>query len=302
MNLDANDLLVFARVIEAGSFSRAAERTGQPKSTLSRRIAALESRLGERLITRTTRHLALTDFGHSILEHARRLAEETDAAFALAMHHQALPQGTLRVSLPPDFHELELAPLFLRFASDYPAVRLELDLSARRVDLLAERFDLAVRVAAQLPDDNSLVARRVTQLQSGLYASPAYLARRGTPSTPADLLAHTALQLVGSSGEPQLWRLLCGAEHWEGLPGGPIAANSQGLLRTLAAHGLGIALLSERFARQMVDQGILKRLLPDWCPPPGNVWCVTPGRRLLPTRTRAFIDMLQDALASSAKT
>ena len=135
MSLDANDLILFAQVMETGSFSRAAERTGLPKSTLSRRITTLETKLGERLLTRSTRRLAITEFGERILEHARRLLEETEAASAMALQRQGVPRGVLRVSMPPDFVELDLTPFLLQFAASYPEVRLELDLSPRRVDL-----------------------------------------------------------------------------------------------------------------------------------------------------------------------
>lgn len=166
MSLDANDLILFARVMDAGSFSRAAERSGLPKSTLSRRITLLESELGERLLTRSTRRLAITEFGERMLDHARRLLEETEAASAMAQHRQGIPRGVLRVSLPPDFVELDLAPLLLEFAANYPEVRLESDLSPRRVGLIAERFDLAVRIADRLPDDSTLVARNLCELQN----------------------------------------------------------------------------------------------------------------------------------------
>ena len=296
MSLDANDLLLFARVVEAGSFSKAAERLGLPKSTVSRRISTLEGHLGERLLTRSTRNLAITEFGAGILDHAKRLVDETEAASALALHRQATPRGTLRVSLPPDFLELDLLPFLLRFAATYPEVSLELDLSPRRVDLIGERFDLAVRIAGQLPDDATLVARRLTQLKSGLYASPAYLARNGVPAKPADLLAHTGLRLITSNGEAQPWRLTRGSERWEGMPNGPLAANSVGLQRSLATHGMGITALSERYARPLIEQGLLEHVLPEWNLPTVTVWCVTPGRRLIPARTTAFIDLLKSAL------
>lgn len=294
MSLDANDLILFAHVMECGSFSRAAERTGLPKSTISRRIGGLETRLGERLVVRSTRRLAITAFGEQILDHARRLLEETEAASALAQHRQGVPRGVLRASLPPDFGELDLAPLLIQFAASYPEVRLELDLSPRRVDLLAERFDLAVRAASRLPDDTTLVARRLCQLENLLYASPAYLERYGTPETPSDLLRHVCLRLLGStSAEPIPWQLSNGSEQWEGMPDGPLAANSVSLQRELAAHGMGITAIAERFAQKWVDRGLLKRVLPDWQLPSVTIWCVTPGRRLLPARTLAFIDMLR---------
>lgn len=293
---DADDLLLFARVMEAGSFSRAAQRCGLPRSTVSRRIAALETALGERLLARTTRQLAITEFGERILDHARRLLEEVEAAHALAQHRQAVPRGTLRLSLPPDFDAVDLPRLLTGFLAANPEVGLELDLSPRRVDLIAERFDLAVRVAARLPDDATLVARPIAALRHGLYASPAYLARAGSPDAPDGLDGHVGLRLIGSGGEVQPWRLACGTARWEGLPAGPVGANSIGLLRELVLGGLGIAALSERQAAPLLTAGRLERVLPDWQLPTMTVWGVTAGRRLLPIRVTAFLSMLSAAL------
>lgn len=293
MSLDANDLLLFAQVVEAGSFSLAAERSGIPKSTLSRRLSALETRLGERLLMRSTRRLVLTEFGSGVLEHARRLQEEADAALAYALHRQAVPKGRLRVSIPPDFAEWLLGPLFLQFAASYPEVKLELDLSPRRVDLLDEQFDLAIRVAAQLPDDATLVAQRLFQMEGGLYASPAYLRHYGVPEHPEDLMRHRALQLITSNGEPSPWLLKSGEASWQGLPDGPLAANSVSLLRLMATHGLGIAALSERFVAETVAQGLLVRVLPQWRLPSHTIWAVMPGRKLIPMKTRVFLDALR---------
>lgn len=241
MTPDANDLLLFARIVAyAGSLSAAATRYGLPKSTLSRRLSALELQLGERLLTRSTRQLLLTEFGLGILEHARRLQEEAEAVGDIAQQRQAMPRGRLKVSMPPNFEEWIAAPLFLQFASNYPNVKLERTLpSAGRCDS-GEQYDLALRVADRLPDDASLVARKIVALTSALFASPAYLQRFGTPTSPAELLNHTALQLLTSSGEAQRWRLTRKDETWDGLPPGPLAANSVALLRDLATHGLGI--------------------------------------------------------------
>lgn len=299
--LYANDLILFAHIVEAGSFTRAADQTGLPKSTLSRRLSGLENEFGERLLQRSTRRLVLTEFGERILEHARRLMEETEAAAALAQHRQVTPHGTLRVSLPPEFHELFIIRVLTEFSQQYPDVRLELDLSPRRVDLIAERFDVAVRIATQLPDDNALVARRITTLYSGLYASPTYLARNGTPQTPDDLLDHVGLVLLGSGGEPLPWCLSRGADTWEGLPPRDLRANSVGLQLALSVQGLGIVGLSDSFTENLVESGILTRVLPEWSLPPVTVWCVTPGRRLLPQRTLAFIESLKAVLGDDVQ-
>ncbi|MFT0850169.1 LysR substrate-binding domain-containing protein [Achromobacter sp. F4_2707] len=298
LKLHANDLILFAHIIDAGSFTRASDLTGLPKSTLSRRLSELEDELGERLMQRSTRRLVLTDFGESILEHARRLADETEAATSLAQHRQATPHGTLRVSLPPEFRELSVVQIVTEFSRRYPNVRLELDLSSRRVDIIAERFDVAIRAATHLPDDSSLVARQLTTLHNGLYASPEYLRCNGTPDSPADLLNHTGLVLVTSGGEPQQWRLTRENERWEGVPSNILLANSLGLQQELAAQGLGIVGLSDRYAQPMVEQGKLQPVLPQWRLPDIIIWCVTPGRRLLPQRTLVFIELLKEVLVN----
>lgn len=290
---DANDLILFADLVGAGGFTALSRQLGLPKSTISRRIAALETRLGQRLLTRTTRKLVVTDFGERMLEHARRLQDEWRAAMALAQHEQVRPQGLLRVSLPPDLAQLDLSSMLIQFAARYPDVRVELDLSARRVDLLAERFDLAVRIAGQLPDDATLVARKLCDMNVHLYASGAYLRQFGRPEHPAELLSHTCLRLISSSGESIAWRLEGDQTSWEGLPSGPMSSNSPSLQRQLAVNGMGIVALADVLVSQEVAQGRLELVLPSWSLPKLAVWCVTPGRRLLPSRTRAFMELLQ---------
>jgi DNA-binding transcriptional LysR family regulator len=296
MSLDANDLILFARVMDAGSFSRAAERIGMPKSTISRRISQLESELGERLLVRSTRRLAISEFGERILDHARRLAEEADAASDLASHRQGTPRGVLRVSMAPDMIELDLVDICLEFSTRYPDVRLELDLSPRHVDLVAERFDIALRGATRLPDDSTLVARKLSAFGLGLYASPAYIARHGVPAHPDALLDHVCLPLIASNGQAVPWVLSRGAERWEGIPSGPVAANSPRLQREFAARAVGIVALDDFNAHRLIEQGVLQRVLPEWSFPKTTLWCVTPGRRLLPARTTAFIALLQTAM------
>ena len=153
-----NDLLLYARVVEERSFSRAAERLGLPKSTVSRRVSALEGQLGERLLLRTTRKLTVTDFGLAVLEHARHVAEDVAAAEALAQNLQVEPSGRLRVTMPSDLANVVLAPFLAEFTLAHPAISLEIDLSARFVDLIGENFDLAIRMG-DLRDDASLAAR-----------------------------------------------------------------------------------------------------------------------------------------------
>lgn len=295
---EPNDLLIFARVAEAGSFSRAAERIGLPKSTVSRRIAFLEEQLGERLMLRTTRRLTLTEFGLQLLEHARQVAAEVDAVKALSEYRQARPSGRLRVSMPNDFATVLLTDMLAAFVALHPAVSLELDLSPRRVDLLGENFDLAVRIG-DLPDDTLLAARRIAVFPSGLYAAPAYLAERGEPISPEGLDQHDTLRLLGRNGEAAGWTLISGERHWEGAPPARLVANAPELLINLARAGAGIAAVPDYFAAPSVRRGELRRVLPAWQMPSPTAWVVFPGRRLMPAKTRAFIDMLEAALAGS---
>ncbi len=293
---DPNDLLIFARVADVGSFSRAADRLGLPKSTVSRRIALLEERLGERLMLRTTRRLTLTEFGQHLLEHARQVASEVDAVQALAEHRQARPSGRLRVSMPSDFANLLLTDMLAAFIALHPDVSLELDLSPRRVDLIGENFDVVLRMGS-LPDDALLAARKIAVFPHGLYAAPSYLAEHGEPAAPEDLGEHQALRLLGRNGDPVPWILECGTQRWEGVPPGRGTANSPELLIRLARAGAGIAAVPEFAASPRVRRGELRRVLPQWSLPSHTAWAVFPGRRLMPTKTRAFIDMLQVAMA-----
>lgn len=294
MNLEPNDLLLFARVAEAGSFSRGAERLNLPKSTVSRRIAGLESQLGERLFTRSTRRLALTDFGRGLLDHARRMAEEVDAVATLAQQRQAEPSGQLRVSMPPDLAALLLAPALAEFTTRYPKLRLDLDLSARRVDVVGENFDLVVRMGA-LGDDTTLVARKWCDLAVGLFAAPSYLAARPAPENPAALANHACLRLMGRDGEPVAWRLEREKEVWTKVPNGAFSANSMGMLISMASAGAGIAAVDRLLVAAQVARGELVAVLPEWSMPPATAWLVMPSRRLIPPKTRAFIDMLMAA-------
>ena len=292
MSLEPNDLLLFARVVGEGSFSRAAARTGLPKSTVSRRVAALEAQLGERLLLRTTRKLTVTDFGHGVLEHARQVVAEVEAAAALAQHRQAEPSGRLRVSMPADFATVVLGPLLTDFIARHPAISLEIDLSPRRVDLIGENFDLAIRMG-DLPDDASLAARRLAVFSSGLYASPGYLQRRGVPAEPEALMEHDALRLLTRAGDPAPWVLSRGEQRWQGIPPGRATANSPDLLMRLARSGAGITVVGDHFVDAYVRRGELVRVLPDWGLAPATAWAVFPGRRLMPARTRVFLDAMQ---------
>ncbi len=291
--MEPNDLLLFARIVEAGSFSLAAQRLDLPKSTVSRRISLLEASLGERLLQRTTRKLMLTEFGTSLLEHARKVADEVEAAGALAQHRQAAPSGKLRISVPHDFANVGMTELLARFAERYPAVSLELDLSPRRVDLVAEGFDIAIRMG-DLPEDSTLAARRVALERMGVYAAPSYIARRGLPEHPDDLLQHDLLCILSRSGGPAPWVLQRGKVEWKRELRARLTANSPELLARIASSGMGIAASSDLFVASYLQKGELVRVLPEWEMPTATGWAVFPGRRLMPAKTRVFLDMMEE--------
>ncbi|MRW83977.1 LysR family transcriptional regulator [Pseudoduganella sp. FT26W] len=299
MEIDPGDLLLFARIVECGSFSLAAERVQLPKSTVSRRISLLEGQLGERLLQRTTRKLVLTEFGASLLEHARKVADETEAAGALVQHRQVAPSGLLRVSMPADFANVSVSAVLAKFMDRYPAISLELDLSPRRVDLVAEGFDVAIRMG-NLPDDATLAARRITFSSLALYASPLYTNLRGLPEHPDDLFKHDLLSLPPRLNGLIRWNLLRGKTSWERELPVRLLANSPELLVRMASTGIGIGASTEAIARPYLQRGELVRVLPEWAFPQVTGWAVFPGRRLMPAKTRVFIDMLQEAFDSGA--
>ena len=290
-SLQPNDLLLFARVAELGSFSRAAERLGMPKSTVSRRVSALEMQLGERLLTRSTRKLSITEFGQQVLLHARHVAEDVDAAASLAQNRQAAPSGTLRATMPNDIAHSMLLPMLADFSRKHPAIRLELDLSARFVDVIGENFDLAIRPGA-LRDDASLAARRIALFSMSLYASAEYVKRRGLPAAPEELQQHDGLLILSRTGEPVPWTLFNGERRWQGVPPARATANSPELLMHMALRGAGIAIVNDHFAVEHLKHKALVPVLPKWRPQPVPLWAVFPGRRLMPAKTRVFIDAL----------
>lgn len=296
--LNPNDLLIYARVAESGSFSKAAERLGLPKSTVSRRVAFLEEQLGERLMVRSTRRSSFTEFGLQLLEHARQVAAEVDAVASLRELRQSQPSGRLRVSMPSEV-AVNLEDMVAAFCAMHPGVSLEMDLSPRRVDLVAEGFDVALRFG-ELQDDAMLVGRKLATLSNGLYASPAYLAEHGVPRTPQDLTQHRGVLLLKRNNEPMAWTLQKDGKRWEGAPPSTFAANSPGMLVRMATRGSGIVSVADRFAQPLVRTGQLRRVLSTWALPSDTAWAVFVGRKLMPAKTRAFIEMLQVALGEAS--
>jgi DNA-binding transcriptional LysR family regulator len=294
MKFDPSDLVLFAYVVEEGSFSKAAKRLDLPNSTVSRRISELENQLGERLLTRTTRKMVITDFGQAVLRHAQQISAEVEATVALTENRRAIPTGQLRISMPGDFTHDMIGALLASFIEKYPGVNLDIDVSQRRVDLIGENFDVALRMG-KLQSDSTLVARKIGTFRIAPYAAASYIKNQGAVLHPDELMKRSVLKLQRRGGEVEPWRFTKGLEVWEGIPPVRAVANSPSVLINLALRGAGITCLATHYANPYLAKGELVRVLSDWECPTVPVWAVFPGRRLMPSRTRLFIDTLIDS-------
>lgn len=283
---------VFARVVEHGSFTRAADDLEISRPSATGAVAQLEKRLGVRLLQRTTRRLSLTDDGRTFYERCVRILgdiAETEDALSSA---RASPRGRLRVSTPNSFAHMIFFPALPRFLARHPGLDLEVVLTDRAVNLVEEGVDCAVR-AAEIPDDSTLVARRVTEVRWITCASPAYLAARGTPRSVADLERHNCVRFISpSTGRTADWRFAKGDERAPFAPRGNLGVTSLEAATAAAAAGIGIAQVTEPLASQPVKSGQLRTILLDWAAPAPSVSVVYPGNRYLTAKVRAFADFV----------
>ena len=293
---DLNDVLAFTHVADSGSFTRAAERLGWPKSSVSHRVARLEECLGARLIERSTRRLRLTDVGARFYEHARRVLQELDLASATVASFRARPQGRLRVSASVVLGQALLPAMLAVYAWKYPEVELFVDLTNRRVDLLEEGFDLAIR-AGDLPD-SSLVSRRLGSATARLFAAPAYLRQHGTPNAPEELSRHLLIDNSAAAATLE-WNLTHEDGRSHTAPGRfVLAANDAALLREVAATGAGIVTLPAFVAKPAVEGGHLVPVLASWVTRRVDVHAVFPSHKSLSPALRAFIDLAIEEIGS----
>lgn len=285
---DLNDLVVFAKVVQAGSFTAAAHALGRPKSTVSRKVAELEQRLGVRLLQRTTRKLRLTDEGRAFHAHCERIvAEITEAERALdGMHGQ--PRGLLRVTTPLNFGFLgAIVGEYLRM---HPAVEIDLVCTDRVTDLVEEGFDVAIRSGALA--DSTLVARHLGSIRRFVVAAPEYLAQHGSPVSPQDLGNHACIVFRGGSAQAA-WTLQSADASVQVAVRTRLAVNDFDVLHDVVRSGLGIGLLTADRAVPDIRAGRLRRILDPWCTPPMPIQAVYPSSRHLTPRLRAFLDLLQ---------
>jgi DNA-binding transcriptional LysR family regulator len=280
--MELDGIAIFVKVVQAGSFSGAARLLGMPNTTVSAKVARLEKRLGVTLIQRTTRKLNITPAGQAYFERCARGLDEIEAAEAEVSLSAAEPRGTLRLTAPGDVAMGMLPPVVSRFLARFPRTRVEVLVANRVVDLLAEGVHLAIRAAAL--QDSTLVARRYMRFSGGLWASRAYVRRRGAPRSPAELERHDCLVFPRFSARPL--RLTDTRSSVALSPKGRLAVDDPQTLRNFLLLGEGIGTLPDYLARDTP----LVRVLPGWAWMSGALSFVYPGQRFVPANVRAFID------------
>lgn len=288
------EIIVFTKVVECKSVTGAADALGFPKSTVSRRLAQLEERLGVRLIHRSSRKLALTEIGEAYYARCARIVADIHAAEQLVTDMQDSPRGRLRVSSTVNFCNRYLGRIISRFIAKHRDISVELEATDRLVDPIEEAFDVAVRFGPM--EESTLSTLRLCSIRHVLVAAPAYLARAGEPSVIDDLDAHDHVLFAPISGN-QSWMLAKGdATHEFGRPA-RLTSNNLGAVRDLTLDGGGIALLSDFMIGDELASGALVHVLPDWTTRPTDVYAAYPPRRNLPPRLTLFLDHLAKALA-----
>lgn len=291
-----NDLYYFAAVVDHGGFAPAARALGIPKSRLSRRVTALEAELGVRLLQRSTRRFAVTDVGMSVHRHAQSMLAEAQAAREVVDRLSAEPRGVVRVSVPVSMAQQQFPKLLPEFMALYPKVRLQLIVSNRRVDVINEGVDVAIRVRSKLDDDGSLVMRSFGQIQELLVASPAYLDRAGRPSAPEELVEHVTLSVTEEESR-QRWELQGPDGEMRRFELQPrISGFDFPMMLSLAEGGIGLTLLPETVCAEAVRSGKLEVVLPQWRLPQGIAHAVFASRRGMLPAVRVFLDHLAGRL------
>ncbi|WP_180012925.1 LysR substrate-binding domain-containing protein [Acinetobacter sp. YH16031] len=296
MLTDLDDFYCFAQVVEHGGFSAAERATDIPKSKLSRRVYNLEERLGVRLIQRSSRHFAVTDIGMNIYRHAQVMLSAAQAAHDLVDHLSTEPRGTIKISLPVSIAQNEMAKILPDFLKKYPEIKVQMMITNRRVDIINEGFDLALRVRTSLDDDPNLVIRQFEKIEQHLFASQGYLNEFGDLKTPEQLSEHKILSMAEEHTE-QFLILQNEQQQQKKIRINPTVMGSDlNMLAQLAASGCGITLLPDNVVRQYVERGELVRVLSDWKTAHGIFHLVYPSRRGLLPAVRVFIDYLVEHL------
>ncbi len=288
MNLFAA-MKLYVAVVDGGSFAAAADKLGMSRAMASKQIQKLEEHLGTRLLNRTTRRLSLTETGREFHQRSIQIIGDVDEAEQIAGQMTNKPQGVLKVTIPLSYGQHRLAAVIGDYTQAYPQVQLDISVSDRKVDLIEDGLDLAIRIGA-LPESD-LIARKISGVRSIVCAAPAYLARHGAPQTPADLSRHACLGYT-LSGSGANWRL-------EGPGGqvivpidGPIRADNGDILRLAAIKGAGIVFQPQFIVDDDIAAGTLVRVLPDWQSAQLGIYALYPSRKHLSAKVRTFVDFL----------
>jgi DNA-binding transcriptional LysR family regulator len=289
-----NAMQAFVRVVEAGSFVKAAGQLGISTTAASRLVGDLETHLGTRLLQRTTRRLSVTEAGSAYFDRCQQIVGAVEDAEAQVGLEARRPFGTLRVSGPVVFGVLHLGPLLAAYGARYPEVRVDIALADRVVDLVDEGYDVAIRIAGRLAD--TLVARRLATIRIVVCAAPEYLRRRGTPRAPPDLAGHNCL-LYTISERPAEWTFAGPQGTTTVRVAGSLRANNGDLLHAAALAGEGLVVLPTFIVGDDLRQGKLVRVLPRYCQPDLAAYAVYPTRRHLPAKVRSFVDFLAQAIS-----
>lgn len=293
--LNPQHLATFSAIVSAGSISKAASRLGCGKSVVSRQLAKLETELGTRLIQRTTRRLTLTEVGEAVLLEAQQIDRSLANVEQITGQFQQEVRGRLRVSCPRPLGQRYLIPLLTEFTQRHPQVEITLVVEDRLSDLVAEQIDVAIRVAHM--EDSTLVARKLVPNPRVLIAAPAYLARAGTPKTPADLAHHNCLLYISGTTVRDEWTFRKGTTTTLIRATGNTRMNDGMALAASACTGAGITVLDRLLVEPELASGALVELLPDYVLDAGPpVYAVYPARKWLALKTQTFVTFLQERL------
>lgn len=293
---DLNDLYYFVKVIDHGGFAPAGRALGLPKSKLSRRVAELEHRLDTRLINRSTRMFSVTELGKEYYRHCLAMLVEAEAAQEVIDRSRSQPKGCIRMSCPPGLIYFLIAPLVVRFMTRYPEVKIELDATSRRVDVIKEGYDLALRVRYPPIEDSGLTMKVLSKSPQYLMASPSLLKDYPKPSVPDELMQLPSIDFEQWDGQ-HIWCL-------DGPEGATVQIHHQPrlvtddvfTLREAALAGLGVVKMPLIVGGRDLIEGRLASVLPEWCPRGGVFHAVFPSRRGLLPAIRAFLDFLSESL------
>ncbi|WP_339830417.1 LysR family transcriptional regulator [uncultured Parvibaculum sp.] len=285
---DLNGFAVFARVVELGGFTAAADALGLSKSVVSRQVSALEDQLGVRLLNRTTRRIAVTEAGAVVFEHASRIVAEAEQAAEEANCIEGAVRGRLRVNAPMSFGILELGPALPAFLARYPDLDVELVLNDRRVDLIEEGFDVSLRISEL--EDSSLIARQLAPVERFVVGAPAYFESHGHPARPADLARHSFLLYTLLARPGQMTFVHAEGRRETAEVKGRFFCNNADAMLPLMRAGTALCLAPDFICHEELRAGRLVRALADWSMPPLRLHVIYPHARHLSAKVRAFVD------------